>query len=137
MRPQPAERYDSDLWRGECLSEGSTAWHKERRRPWEGIVGVSRRAFIRGSAAAGPGVFILGRIALGSEALAERLIAQLSDPATQPKFVSQVPNALDPGFRYVPSANGEYTVGVGPTMQYMGLVNPGSDPVATRLPHFA
>ncbi len=106
---------------------------RECRRPWEGIVGVTRREFIRGSAAAGAGVFILGRIAMGSEALAERLIAQLSDPATQPKFVNQVPNALDPGFRYLPGPNGEYTVGVGPTMQSTGLVNPGGKRVATPL----
>jgi spore coat protein A len=66
-------------------------------------------------------------------ASAARLHPRLSDPAFQPKFVNPVPNALDPGFIYTPDGNGDYTVGVGPMTQYTGLVNPGGNPVPTRL----
>ena len=94
---------------------------------------VSRRKFIQGSAAAGAGVYVLSQIGFASEALAAPLRSQLSDPAVQPKFVNHVPNALDPGFRYAAAPNGEYTVGVGPTVQYTGLVNKGGNPVPTSL----
>jgi len=60
------------------------------------------------------------------------LANKLSDPATQPKFRYVVPNALDPSFKYTPQG-GEYTVGVGPTSQMTGLVNPGGRLVSTEL----
>ena len=47
--------------------------------------------------------------------------------------MTSAPNALDPGFRYTPAANGEFTVGAGPTSQMTGLLDPSGTPVPTRL----
>ena len=58
--------------------------------------------------------------------------ATLSDPALQPKFVNDVPNALDPGFLYTKNSNGVYRVGVGPTTQWTGLMR-GNSRVMTDL----
>jgi FtsP/CotA-like multicopper oxidase with cupredoxin domain len=69
---------------------------------------------------------------LSRSADAASLAAFLSDPAAQPKFVNHVPNALAPGFKFTPIF-GEYTVGVGPTTQETGLVNPGGKKLKTKL----
>ena len=57
----------------------------------------------------------------------------LMDPAIQPKFVNLAPNALNPGFMYAPDSPGVYTVGVGTTRQWTGLVTPGGRPLMTDL----
>jgi FtsP/CotA-like multicopper oxidase with cupredoxin domain len=94
---------------------------------------LSRREFMRWSGAATAGLFLATRAGWVSRTSAAPLIAKLSDPAVQPKFVNTVPNPLDPGFKYTAAANGEYTVGVGPTVQYTGLLNRGGRPVPTPL----
>ena len=58
------------------------------------------------------------------------------DPATQPKFQNEVPNPLSPGFFYSPTTPGgsHYEVGVYPTEQWLGLVDPDSgEPLITKL----
>jgi FtsP/CotA-like multicopper oxidase with cupredoxin domain len=50
----------------------------------------------------------------------------LSDPALQPKFVNNVPNALDPGFKFMPNPiTGQYGVSIRETNNhYTGLIDP-------------
>jgi spore coat protein A len=68
-----------------------------------------------------------------SKAMRDALAGSLSDPSAQPKFAYEVANALHPAFRYGPSImSGEFTVGVGPTTQTTGLVNPGGKLLSTR-----
>ena len=94
---------------------------------------VSRREFIKLSATVGVGTLFYGGLGWADTIAATPLAEKLSDPASQPKFVEIVPNALNPGFKFVPDSLGGYTVGVGPTRQYTGLVNQGGRPVATSL----
>jgi spore coat protein A len=107
---------------------------------------LSRRDFLRSGAFALAGLALPGRRDIervlasrdgGSSASLSRILAvaaasQLSDPAMQPKFVNLVPDALAPGFKYLP-ANGEYTVGVGTTTQFTGLVDRGGNLLPTPL----
>ena len=67
-----------------------------------------------------------------AKARAEGLIDGLSDPALQPKFVEQVPNALDPAFIY-DTSKGKIKVAVGPTTQQIGLVDGGGKKLWTPL----
>jgi spore coat protein A len=100
---------------------------------------ISRRQFFKLTAAAGVGLAVASksggsglRPVGGLRASAVSLIpGVLSDPALQPKFVNTVPDAMAPTFKYVPAA-GQYTVGVGPTTQWTGLMN-GGQPVNTPL----
>ncbi|MCL7451998.1 MAG: multicopper oxidase domain-containing protein [Anaerolineae bacterium] len=101
---------------------------------------VSRRQFLKLSAATGAGLAVpwsisrSGSAKVGAiRAQAAALIAGLSDPALQPKFVNPVPDALHPSFIYTPGAGGEYTVGVGPTAQMTGLVDPSGNLAPTPL----
>ena len=94
---------------------------------------LSRRDFLKISGMTGAGVWLATRYGSGRRAVAASLDPRLSDPAFQPKFVTSAPNALDPGFRYTPAANGEFTVGAGPTSQMTGLLDPSGTPVPTRL----
>ncbi|MEJ2353810.1 MAG: multicopper oxidase domain-containing protein [Anaerolineales bacterium] len=50
----------------------------------------------------------------------------MSDPALQPKFVELAPNALDPGFKFVPDpATGQYSVAIRETSNHStGLIDP-------------
>lgn len=61
---------------------------------------------------------------------------QLLDPATQPKFVNDLPDALAPGFIYTPTDIGDhdfYEVGVYPIEQPLGLIDPLTGaPLLTR-----
>ncbi|RMF03449.1 MAG: hypothetical protein D6768_05840 [Chloroflexi bacterium] len=63
----------------------------------------------------------------------EFLLTSLSDPALQPKFVNPVPNALAPGFKYVPDANNNYKIRVQQTTQMTGLLGPNGNPVPTTV----
>jgi spore coat protein A len=97
---------------------------------------ISRRQFLKLTAASGAGLAVPWSVRLGGSASVGALGAfaasPLSDPAAQPKFVNYAPNALDPGFKYTPSG-GPYTVGVGPTTQWTGLVTPAGKPLNTPL----
>jgi len=46
----------------------------------------------------------------------------LSDPAKQPKFTVEVPNALDPGFFFYPDDDGMLTIKIGLATHHTGLV---------------
>jgi FtsP/CotA-like multicopper oxidase with cupredoxin domain len=92
----------------------------------------TRRQILKYGLAGGAGLLMPWKFRL-PKADAVRLAKKLSDPAAQPKFVNPVPNALDPGFKYTPDISGEFTVGVGPTTQMTGLLNPGGTPVPTPL----
>ena len=58
----------------------------------------------------------------------------LSDPAFQFQsagFTNLVPDAMAPGFKYVPGANGEYTVRIQKAKQTTGLVDARGKPLKT------
>lgn len=58
----------------------------------------------------------------------------LSDPAEQPKFTTEVPNALDPGFIFSPDESGKLTIKMGPATHYTGLVaSDGETPLPTPI----
>ncbi len=93
---------------------------------------VSRRNFLQSSTA----MSALAALPLSvrwSVAQAEGLIAGLSDPAMQPKFINMVPDALAPSFIYQPNKKGVYNVDMAQTSQYTGLVNPRGKRVATTV----
>ena len=61
-------------------------------------------------------------------------VTALLDPALQPKFTTDVPNALDPSFLYQDLGGGNYQVGMYQTNQSLGLVNPAtSAPIQTTV----
>ena len=87
---------------------------------------ISRREFLKLSAIAG-GALMLPRgmrRAFAEAQLSDR--ATLSDPALQPKFVELAPNALDPGFKFIPDpATGQYSVAIRETSNHStGLIDP-------------
>ncbi len=88
---------------------------------------VDRRKFLQAGAVAGSSLLIpwspLMKKAYG--VALDSSVGFLSDPALQPKFVEQVPNALDPAFTYNPHPNtGVIHVSVGQTTQQTGLLRP-------------
>jgi hypothetical protein len=90
----------------------------------------TRRDFLKSSA----GLAALAAMPLSlrwSVARAANLIAGLSDPVTQPKFVNRVPDALAPSFKYALNAQGEFDVQVRAATQYTGLVDASGTPLAT------
>ena len=100
---------------------------------------LNRRQFLKLSLAAGAGFVIRVKAdglggQLGGELQAEAAPAaeglQLSDPALQPKFANLVPDAMAPGFKFVPN-KGKIKVAAGPSVQYTGLLGPGGTPVPT------
>jgi FtsP/CotA-like multicopper oxidase with cupredoxin domain len=94
---------------------------------------VTRRDFVKLSAASGAGLWLGSRIGYTARAYAATQGPGLSDPALQPKFVNEVPNALDPGFIFRPK-RGKITVDVQQTVQNTGLVGPdGVTPVPTTV----
>jgi FtsP/CotA-like multicopper oxidase with cupredoxin domain len=97
---------------------------------------VTRRDFVKLSAASGAGLWLGSRIGYTARAFAIPLAPGLSDPAAQPKFSEIVPNALDPGFIYNTSG-GKVKIAVSESVQYTGLVavDPISgEPTETPLP---
>ncbi|MCB8960513.1 MAG: multicopper oxidase domain-containing protein [Ardenticatenales bacterium] len=83
---------------------------------------TSRRTFLKLSAGAGLAMFMARWRVLNAQAAP--LAAGLSDPATQPKFINPVPDALAPGFKYTPvPGTNRYHVGIGPSVQQTGLVD--------------
>ncbi|GAB4574137.1 MAG: outer spore coat copper-dependent laccase CotA [Anaerolineae bacterium] len=86
---------------------------------------LSRRRFIKLSAAAGL-VLILPRDGI-LPVFAQGV--SLLDPATQPKFLNPVPNALDPGFIFQPKNKKKqtYKIGMYQFQQWLGLIDPGTN----------
>ncbi len=58
------------------------------------------------------------------------LVAGLSDPAMQPKFVNLAPNALHPAFKYISPSN-KFRILAQQTLQMTGLVDASKKPLAT------
>jgi spore coat protein A len=75
-------------------------------------------------------------IAVGLLAVSAVAQTALLDPATQPRFVNDVPDALDPGFIYQPTDAGGYDyyeVGMYEIEQPLGLIDPVSGaPLLTK-----
>ena len=98
---------------------------------------LTRKDLLKWGAVAGLGAAIpwsLGKSsALVERASAVTLAAGLSDPATQPKFAEIAPNALDPGFKYMPGVGGGYTVGVGVGATNTGLLTPAGTVTSTPI----
>ncbi|MDH3308439.1 MAG: multicopper oxidase domain-containing protein [Acidimicrobiia bacterium] len=94
---------------------------------------VTRRDFVKLSAASGAGLWLSSRIGYTARAFAVTQGPGLSDPAIQPKFGNRVPNALDPAFIY-DVKKGKITVSVGQAVQQTGLVGPDEvTPVPTTI----
>jgi spore coat protein A len=101
---------------------------------------ISRRQFLKLTAAAGAGAALPFRVAGangaqllgGVQSAFAQEIPGLSNPAQQPKFVEPVPNALDPGFIY-DTSKGSIKVAVGQTAQQTGLVDGGGNKLWTTL----
>lgn len=86
---------------------------------------INRRRFIKTGAVAGSAALMpwtpLMKKAYGVPL--DSSVGLLSDPALQPKFVEQVPNALDPAFTYQPHPRtGVIHATVGQTTQQTGLL---------------
>ncbi|MGD8753319.1 MAG: twin-arginine translocation signal domain-containing protein, partial [Anaerolineales bacterium] len=99
---------------------------------------VSRRDFLKVSAATSASALLAAKGRFLQRALAAPLAHGLSDPALQPKFVENAPNALDPGFIFEPANSqqfpDQYKVAIKQTRQYTGLINPNSGkPLATTI----
>ena len=91
---------------------------------------TTRRSFLKSSA----GLAALAALPLSvrwSVARAAGLIPGLSDPLMQPKFTNLVPDALAPGFRYIPNKKGEFEVQVRTATQFTGLVDANGTPLPT------
>ncbi len=93
-----------------------------------------RRQFLRIGATGGV-IFLLPTGGLIPKAWADSLLpGVLLDPETQPLFAEYVPNALDPGFKYLPDGQRQYDVGMHKFTHYMGLVDPDTqEPLPTEM----
>jgi len=85
---------------------------------------LSRRDFLKSSAA----MSALAALPLSVRWSVARAVTQmpgLSDPALQDKFVTLVPDAMAPGFKYVADRGGQYRVQIRESLQFTGLKNAG------------
>ena len=105
-----------------------------------GDSGHDRRQFIALSAksalALGVATALPGSVVRSLVAAADPAATGLSDPSSQPLFATEVPNALDPGFKYSPTRGGRfYQVGVSSVPNHQtGLVAPDEvTPVGTQV----
>jgi len=86
---------------------------------------ITRRQFLKLSAAFGGSALLASRFRGLDRALAAYAAPGLSDPALQPKFANPVPDALAPGFKFQSKGNNpKYKVAVGPSVQQTGLIDP-------------
>ncbi len=94
---------------------------------------ITRRDFVKLSAASGAGLWLSSRFGYTARAFAATRGPGLSDPAMQPKFANEVPRALDPSFIFN-AKKGKITVDVQQAVQFTGLVGPdGMTPVPTTI----
>ena len=91
---------------------------------------VDRRRFLKTSIAAAVAASVPGKLWI-REAFGAPAALGLSDPAGQPKFVENVPDALAPSFKFMPDKKGRYKIKVGASMQQTGLVGLGGNKVNT------
>jgi len=87
---------------------------------------ISRRDFLKLSGASAAALYAAAHGNPLMRALAVPIAAGLSDPALQPKFVNLAPNALDPGFKFMPNpVTGQYSVSIREnSSHYTGLIDP-------------
>ena len=84
---------------------------------------VSRREFLKLGGAGASAALLATKFNMLQRALAAPLAPYLSDPAGQPKFAYVVPDAMAPGFKYIP-LGGNFTVDIGRNDDHFtGLVN--------------
>ena len=92
---------------------------------------MTRRQVLKAGIAGGAGMMLPLRF-LPAKAFADPAATGLSDPAVQPKFVENAPNALDPGFLHMPLQQGpkagSYNLRVAETVQQTGLCRNGTGP---------
>ena len=97
---------------------------------------ISRRQFLKAGLIGGAGLMLPFKFNL-SKALADARIPGLSDPAMQPKFAIEAPNALAPGFKYYPVGYRQgrflYDVAARQIQHNAGLTDPHGNPVTTTV----
>ena len=93
---------------------------------------IDRRKFIQAGVAAGLASSLPFRHFI-SDAYGAPLIPGLSDPATQPKFAYAVPDAMAPGFKYMPDKKGAYKVQIREAMHQTGLIRADGGMATTRV----
>lgn len=97
---------------------------------------TNRRQFLKATGLAGAGLVAASRMSL-YRAIAAAQGVTLLDPASQPKFMNPVPNALHPSFLFRGNNarnRPNYEVGMYQFEQNLGLVDPGSGaPLATTV----
>ncbi|MEJ2637424.1 MAG: multicopper oxidase domain-containing protein [Calditrichia bacterium] len=92
---------------------------------------MKRRDFIKISGMAGASLAIPGFIRRSFAAPAG---LELSDPALQDKFAIFAPNALDPGFKYIPTRNGNfYNIGIAKNANHITGLQNGDAAVKTPI----
>ncbi|WP_136799739.1 multicopper oxidase family protein [Desulfosediminicola ganghwensis] len=91
---------------------------------------ITRRQVLKAGMVSGAGMMLPLRF-LPRNAFGIELLAGLSDPARQPKFVELAPNALDPGFLFKdlnqdggPAQRPNFSLRVKEAVQQTGLINP-------------
>ncbi|MGC9349136.1 MAG: multicopper oxidase domain-containing protein, partial [Anaerolineae bacterium] len=103
---------------------------------------LTRRQFLKLGAAAGAGLILPARVRAslgGAEPVKAVSLTELDDvtvdlldPATQPKFEIEVPNALDPSFIFRPRGR-RYQVGMWEKMQDLGLRDADDNSMPTKI----
>ena len=94
---------------------------------------IDRRKFLQAGLATGLASSVPFRHFV-SDAYGAPFIPGLSDPAAQPKFVYNVPDALSPAFKFQPRASGEYRVSVCSKRDHLtGLVGRNGKLLRTRI----
>jgi spore coat protein A, manganese oxidase len=94
---------------------------------------MKRRDFMKTAGLAGAGLVLLPGFSRRGLYAAPQAVG-LSDPATQPKFLNLVPDAMAPGFKFSPRGKkNKIKVSAGPSIQNTGLLSPGAlgDPART------
>jgi spore coat protein A len=97
---------------------------------------MDRRKFIKATTLAGGAMMVPWTAGIEKVygAALDSSIGFLSDPALQPKFVEQAPNALDPGFIYQPhKRTGIYHVDMAQTVQHTGLLKANGKRASTTV----
>jgi FtsP/CotA-like multicopper oxidase with cupredoxin domain len=89
-----------------------------KKKKWK--LKMTRRQVLKAGMIGGAGLMMPLRF-LPAKAFADALIPGLSNPALQPMFMTPVPDALMPAFKYQPDSKGRYKIHVGTAIQQTGL----------------
>jgi len=93
---------------------------------------IDRRKFIQAGVAAGLASSLPFRHFI-SDAYGLPAADGLSNPADQPLFAKLVPDALAPGFKYVPDRKGQFKVQIREAVQQTGLLDKNGNAASTRV----